>query len=59
MTFKAAIDTLKPGTHVFINDPFENRKVFLEIAEINFKDRLVTIKDRVGNIYTCYPEDLD
>lgn len=58
MTLKAAVDTLKPGSHIFIKDPFENKKVFVEIAEINFKDRLVTIKDKVGNIYSCYPEDL-
>lgn len=59
MTLKAAIATLKPGTHVFIKDPFENKKVFVEISQIDFKDKLVTIKDRAGNIYTVYPEDLE
>lgn len=58
MTLRDAIATLKPGTHVFINDFFENKQVFVVIEEIEFKDRLITIKAKSGTIYKCYPEDL-
>jgi hypothetical protein len=59
MTLKVA-KQLKPGYMVFIRDIFSpNEGSFVTIREIDFDDRLVIIKDTVGNIIKCYPEDLE